>query len=94
MTGLEFLVLLLATQRLTTVWFEEIATPVRNRLVHRGGRVGYLASCRLCVSVWAGAVIYGLWQLSVIRPLVWVLALSGGMLLLETAAMGMRNGRG
>jgi hypothetical protein len=90
-TGLDLVVLVLATQRLTSLWFEEITSPIRFWLSSKAGKVGYLAGCRLCISLWAAAVIYGLWYVPYAFILIGILALSGGSLVLETFML-IRNG--
>lgn len=49
--------------RLWSIWlYAEISRPWRERLQRRGGKIGYLAGCGFCVSVWAGFVALGLWS--------------------------------
>lgn len=40
------------------------------------GSIGELLSCIWCMSVWAGLVVYALWQVKAARPIVYALALS------------------
>jgi hypothetical protein len=87
-SGLDLAVMILATQRLTSLWFEEINKPIRFRFINKGGRFSYLAGCRLCISLWASAAIYGLWHVPYAPILIWILALSSGMLALETFMAG------
>lgn len=52
---IEFLIVACATQRLTAIWFHErLGKALRERLTARGGWLGYLAGCPLCLSVWLG----------------------------------------
>lgn len=92
MTWLDLSILILSCQRLTSLWFEEINRPIRERIVKRGGRWNYLASCPICISVWAGGVVVGLWM-TPIQPVVIALAISGGVLFLDriTGLLGQPN---
>ena len=56
------ILLSLAAHRLWAIWHgAEIARPFRERIVRRGGKIGYLASCEFCTSVWAGLLATLFW---------------------------------
>src|SRR5262245_54271967 len=86
MALIDGLVLALATQRLMSLWFEELCRVPREWLARRAGRLAYLAGCQLCISVWAAGVVAGLWMLPFGRMPVAVLALSGAALFLDALA--------
>lgn len=73
----------LAVDRLTRLVTEdEVTRPIREAVVGRwpDSKVSYLATCRACVSVWAGlAVSSGL----VPRPVSWALTLSAAVLWID-----------
>jgi hypothetical protein len=60
----DFALIGLAAHRLWAIWlFSELVAPLRNKLVAKGGKIGYLASCQFCISVWAGLLATGLFML-------------------------------
>lgn len=83
----EFFVMVLGTQRLTGIWFEEIARPLRERVQRATSpKLRYLAGCPLCISVWAAFGVAALWQHSYGRFVVTALALASGVNLAELLA--------
>lgn len=77
----DFLILSVATWRLAHLISSESAPfnvmgRFRERFPFGGG-----SACIKCVSVWAAALVFGLW-LTPLQPLVWVAALSGAALML------------
>lgn len=86
---IESVVMLAAVHRLTTIAVdEEITSDARSWLFRRyppeTTKLGYLASCRRCSSVHAGAAVLLLWRIPLLgRFLVYTLALSNGVLALD-----------
>lgn len=71
----ELLVLALATTRLLFLWFtQDIFKWPRTKLGQLNGWVDYLVNCPICMSVWVGAGVYGVWLWQ--SWVVWALALS------------------
>ena len=81
MTITDFVILGVACHRLTGMWFEEIAAPARRWLMRRQNRLAYLSQCPVCLSVWAGGAVLGVWH-TPLWPLVAVIALSGAAIVL------------
>jgi hypothetical protein len=78
----DLLILSLATWRLAYMLAKEngpynILTRLRARFV-----LGGLTACLYCLSLWVAALLYGL-SLTPLEPVVWILAASGGALLLH-----------
>lgn len=85
LTALDLLLLALATQRLTSLWFEEFSSPVRNRMIQRGGRWEYFARCPLCVSMWAAGLATLCYALPYGRWFLYVPVLSMGAMVFDSA---------
>lgn len=64
MSFVELLILGLAAHRFWAIWlFAEIARPLREKLIQRGGYIAYLSNCQFCLSVWSGFLAWLLWSL-------------------------------
>jgi hypothetical protein len=83
MTVLIFACLALATMRLSSLWFEEIARPVHEWANRMGGKIAFGANCPLCVSVWAAALSVALWIIPGGIFVLYVLAVSSAALVAE-----------
>lgn len=94
MSWIDLAALVLAAHRAWVIWFVKgsILSPLRDWLVQRGGKLGYLAGCPLCVSVWVGALIYGSWLTGAVGQfVVWALALSSALSTWNTANQVMEK---
>lgn len=74
----EYLLVGAAVHRLVAIWLrEELARPLRMWAQSKRGRMAYLSTCPLCLSVWASAICLALWQSSAVgRFVVGILSLS------------------
>ena len=82
----DVLILIFATQRIANIWFHERAGEgLRLWTMRRGGLIGYLGGCQLCLSVWIGLLSAAVWTLggTVGRIIVLGFAASAGALFLN-----------
>lgn len=73
---------LLATARITRLVVEDsITEPLRDRAMEIHPKLGELVTCRMCTSVWAGAVVLAMSRL--VPDVNRMLALSEGTILMR-----------
>jgi hypothetical protein len=63
MDWLDFVMLGLAAQRLTAMWFvTPMFSTLRDKLIQRGGVLGAGANCAVCTTTWVGVIVYLVWS--------------------------------
>ena len=92
MNGLDFILLAVATWRLSYLLTGETGPFfIVQRLRTLRGLSGVL-SCVYCASMWVAMALLAVYQVEVARPIVWVLAVSGGALMLRAySGVGFGN---
>lgn len=80
-----FVILALATQRLHFLWLTQaLFSSARNGIGSLSTFLNYAVNCAVCTSVWAGVIVYVLFEISWLGQLIdYALALSSGLAIIN-----------